>query len=320
MIKLGIAGLGSWGKNLVNAIQGKSDNIQFVAAATRTPSKVADLCQEKSIRLSDDLSFVLDDPEINAVVVAGPAQLHAEVAMAVIEAGKHVMVIKPLALFKKDAEALRQAAQQRNLVLALGYDRCFHPASDELRKCVAAGKLDKIIHAEGNFCVDRYRGLPEGDWKGSDENSQPGSLTDHMLYRMIELLGPVDSLTVQAARHAATEEISDTAAVALRFCSGISGHLTAIGVTPVFHRLHLFGTEGWAEIRNDRRFEFKPLKGDSTVIEFPAVDALHAQLEALAAAINGQQDYPVSPEDAVAGVAALEAMGRSAKSGKTETV
>ena len=320
MIKLGIAGLGSWGKNLVNGIQGKSDKVQFVAAATRTPSKVSDICQDKNIRLSDDLSSILDDPDINAVVVAGPAQLHAEVAMAALEANKHVMVIKPLALFKKDAEALRQAAAERGLVLALGYDRCFHPASDELRKYVAEGKLGKIIHAEGNFCVDRYRGLPQGDWKGSDENSQPGSLTDHMLYRMIELLGPVESLTVQASRHAATEEISDTAAVALKFTSGISGHLTAIGVTPAFHRLHLFGTEGWAEIRNDRHFEFKPLQGDSTVIEFPAIDALHAQLEAFAAAINGEQPYPVSPEDAVASVAALEAMGRSAKSGKTETV
>ncbi len=320
MINLGIVGLGGWGKNLVNAIQGKSDNIQFVAAANRTPAKVADFCQEKNIRLSDDVSLILGDADINAVVVAGPSQLHAEVAMAALEASKHVMVIKPLALFKKDAEALRKKAEERGLVLAMGYDRCFHPASDELRKCVAAGKLGKIVHAEGNFCVDRHRGLPEGDWKGFDENSHPGSLTDHMLYRMIELLGPVESLTVQAARHAATADISDTAAISLKFTSGISGSLTAIGVTPAFHRLHLFGTEGWAEIRNDRRFEFKPLKGDSTVIEFPVFDALHAQLESFAAAINGERAYPVSPEDAVAGVAALEAMGRSAKSGQTEIV
>jgi len=88
----------------------------------------------------------------------------------------------------------------------------------------------------------------------------------------------------------------------------------------VFHRLHLFGTEGWAEIRNDRRYEFKPLKGDGTVIEFDAVDALNAQLEAFAAAINGERAFPVTPEDAVASVAALEAMGRSAKSGQTEIV
>jgi hypothetical protein len=133
--------------------------------------------------------------------------------MAALEAGEHFMVIKPLALFKKGTEALRQKAKERGLVLAMGYDRCFHPASDELRKFVAVGKLGKIVHAEGNFCIDCHRGLPEGDWKRSDENSQPSSLTDHMLYRMIKLLGPLESLTVQAARHVATADISDTAAI-----------------------------------------------------------------------------------------------------------
>lgn len=320
MIDLAIAGLGGWGKNLVKSVQGKSGTVRFAAAATRTPAKVADFCREHDIRLSDDLSSVLGDPDIDAVVVAGPAQLHAEVAMAALEANKHVMVIKPLALFKKDAEALRRTAEDRGLVLAMGYDRCFVPAADELRKRVASGDLGKIIHAEGNFCVDRYFGLPEGDWKSSDENSQPGSLADHMLYMMIELMGPVETLSVQASRMAAPVDISDTASVSMTFASGASGSLTAIGVTPVFQRLHLFGTDGWAEIRNNRRFEYVPIKGEGEVIEFPVFDALNAQLERFAAAIAGERVFPVSPEQAVAGVAALEAMGRSAKSGQKEAV
>lgn len=320
MIDLAMAGLGGWGKNLVKSVQGQSDKVRFTAAATRTPAKVTDFSDEHGLRLSDDLSSILDDSSIRGIVVAGPAQLHAEVAMKALEAGKHVMVIKPLALYKNDAEALRHAAAEKGLVLAMGYDRCFVPAADELRKRVAAGDLGKIVHAEGNFCVDRYFGLAEGDWKSTDENSQPGSLADHMLYMMIELMGPVEALTVRASRMAATVEISDTASVSLKFASGVSGSLTAIGVTPVFQRLHLFGTKGWAEIRNNRRFEFAPVDGDGDVIEFPAVDALHAQLESFAAAIEGGHPFPVSPEDAVAGVAALEAMGRAAKSRAEETV
>jgi len=320
MINLGIAGLGGWGKNLVNAVQGKSDAVRFTAAATRTPAKVVDFCRDHDIRLAGDLSIVLEDPAIDGVVVAGPAQLHAEVALAALEAGKHVMVIKPLALFRMDAEGLHRAAADRNLVLAMGHDRCFLPAVDELRKRVKAGEFGRIVHAEGDFCVDRYFSLPEGDWKSDDANSQPGSLADHMLYTMIELVGPVDSLFVQAAHVAAPVDMSDTVTVSMRFASGASGSLTAIGITPVFQRLHLFGTEGWAEIRNNRRFEFRPLKGEATVIEFPAFDALKCQLESFAAAIRGDAAFPVSPEDAVAGVAALEAMGRSAKSGRMETV
>jgi len=320
MINLGIAGLGGWGKNLVNAVQGKSDAVRFTAAATRTPAKVVNFCRDHDIRLAGDLSIVLEDPAIDGVVVAGPAQLHAEVALAALEAGKHVMVIKPLALFRMDAEGLHRAAADRNLVLAMGHDRCFLPAVDELRKRVKAGEFGRIVHAEGDFCVDRYFSLPEGDWKSDDANSQPGSLADHMLYTMIELVGPVDSLFVQAAHVAAPVDMSDTVTVSMRFASGASGSLTAIGITPVFQRLHLFGTEGWAEIRNNRRFEFRPLKGEATVIEFPAFDALKCQLESFASAIRGDAAFPVSPEDAVAGVAALEAMGRSAKSGRMETV
>lgn len=320
MINLGIAGLGSWGKNLVKSVQGRSDAVRFTVAATRSPAKVTDFCRDHDVRLADDLSGVLEDPAIDGVVVAGPAQLHAEVARAALEAGKHVMVIKPLALFRKDAEELRLAAAERGLVLAMGHDRCFLPAVEELRKHVRAGDLGRIVHAEGDFCVNRYFSLTEDDWKSVDANSQPGSLADHMLYTMIELVGPVDSLFVQAAHLAAPVDMSDTVTVSMRFTSGASGSLTAIGITPVFHRLHLFGTEGWAEIRNNRRFEFRPLKGEGTVTEFPAFDALKCQLESFAAAVRGEAAFPVSPEDAVAGVAALDAMGRSAMSGRIETV
>ncbi len=106
----------------------------------------------------------------------------------------------------------------------------------------------------------------------------------------------------------------------LRFAGGASGLLTAIGVTPNFHRLHLFGTEGWAEIRAKTRFEYQPLEGDSIVTEFAAFDVLKCELETFAAAAAGEAVFPVSPDDAVAGAAALEAMGKSAASGKPVTL
>jgi predicted dehydrogenase len=320
MINLAIFGLGGWGRNLVAAVQGKSDIVQFSSAVTRTPSKVEDYLAEQQLVLGDGIDAVLDDPAIDGVVVAGPAHQHSEVGMRSLEGGKHTMVIKPLALYRQEAEALRETAGRKGLVLAMGHDRCFLPAIDELRRRVANGDLGRIVHAEGNFCVDRYFNLSEGDWKSDDATSPPGSLADHMLYTMIELLGPVETLAVQASHLAAPVNISDTAAVSLRFASGATGGLTAIGVTPTFQRLHLFGTKGWAEIRNGRRFEFCPLKGEGSATEFPATDLLKCQLERFAAAIAGEQPYPVTPEDAVAGVAVLEAMMRSAASGQAEKV
>lgn len=316
MFNIAILGLGSWGRRLVDSVQGSSDAVRFTAAATRTPSKVADYCRDRDIQLTDDVDVVLDDQAVDGVVVASPAHLHAEFGLRALAAGKHLMVIKPMAQRRADAEALRDAAAKAGRVLAMGHDRCFLPAIAELRRRHAAGELGRIVHAEGDFCVDRYFGIDPGDWKIGVNRSPPGSLADHMLYTMIELMGPVETVSSQALHLAASADIADTTAVTLRFAGGASGALTAIGVTPRYERLHIFGTDGWVEIRQGRRFEFAPLKGEGEVIEFPASNLLKAQLEAFAAAAQGEAPYPVTPADAVAGVAVLEAMGQSADSGR----
>ena len=315
MFDVAIMGLGSWGRRIVESVQGKSGSIRFTVAVTRTPSRIEEFAAGHGIRVSDDPAAVLGDPAVAGVVVCGPAGLHAAHAMAALEAGKHVLVIKPLALRRADAEALSQVAESRGVILAMGYDRCFLPAIDELRRRVGNGDLGRILHAEGNFCVNRFAGMTAGTWKSDGAQTPPGSLADHMLYTMIELIGPVAELHVQALRQVVELDIADTSSVMLRFSSGASGLLTAIGVTPNFHRLHVFGTDGWAEIRDNTRFEYRPLDGESTVIEFPAFDALKCELESFAAAAAGEATFPVSPQDAVYGVAALEAMARSAATG-----
>ncbi len=267
--------------------------------------------------ISVDYGSVLRDPSICAVVIASPNSLHIPQALAAIEAGKHVLVIKPLAHTRKDAEAVRSAAEHAGVVLAMGYTRCFLPATDELRRRVRTGALGQLLHVEGNFCVDRFFGYKPGNWKASPQETAPGTLGDHMLYTMIELLGPVKEVYAQGLRLKAEIELADTSSVLLRFKSGQSGIFAAIGVTAPFTRLHLFGTEGWAEIRGSSEFEFSSLKGDSEVKKFPSFDTERAELEAFAAAAAGGAPFPVSPAEAVQGVAALEAMAHSAREGKS---
>ena len=320
MFNVAIVGFGAWGRRLVSAVQGKSDRIRFTAAMTRTPSRVREFATGHGIALRDNLTELLADRSIGGVVVSGPAGIHAEHAMAAIEAGKHVLVIKPLALRRAEAEALSATAKAKGVLLAMGYDRCFTPAVDELRRRVNAGDLGRILHAEGNFCVDRYIGLTPDDWKADIYRAMPGGLADHMLYTMIELIGPVKELYVRGLRQVMTLDVADTVSVSLLFEGGASGLLTAIGVTPTFERLHFFGSKGWAEIRGGNRFEFRPLEGDGSVIDFKPFDALKKELEVFAAAAFGEATFPVSPANAVAGVAALEAMAKSNASGKPVTL
>ncbi len=135
---------------------------------------------------------MLADASIDAVVSSGPAGLHAAHSLAALEAGKPVLAVKPMALKRADAEALRAASRKHQVLLALGYNRCFFPAVAELRRRVAAGDLGTLLHMEGNFCVDRYFKLkPGADWKTDSSQVLAGALADHPLYAMIELLGPV---------------------------------------------------------------------------------------------------------------------------------
>jgi predicted dehydrogenase len=85
-------------------------------------------------------------------------------------------------------------------------------------------------------------------------------------------------------------------------------------------RLHVFGSDGWAEMRAATELVRKGLKGEAERMDLPQTSALKLEMEGFADAIAGKTPFPVSVADAVHSTAVLEAMARSAASGKTEPV
>lgn len=321
MLDVGVIGLGGWGRKLVESVQGKSDKIRVAAAVSGTSGKAAPYCQEQGIKLYPDLAALLADPKITAVVTCGPGELRAPHTLQALKAGKHVLAVKAMAKTKADADELAAAAKASGKVLAMGFNRCFYPNVAELRKRLAAGELGQLTHAEGNFCVDRYRKVQAGTWKADPEQAPPGSLADHPLYLMIEMLGPVSEVyavaTTQVAKHI---PLADVTAVVLKFKGGQTGTLQANGVTPELSRLHVFGSSGWIEIRDQDYFQIMGLKGRPQAIEIAEIDAERAEMEAFADAVTGAATFPYSVEKAVNAIAVIEAMAKSAKSGKPEKV
>jgi predicted dehydrogenase len=302
---------------LVEAVQGKSDRVSFVAAATGTPAKAEAFAAKHGFRVSGDLASMLADVSVEAVVSSGPAGLHAAHSLAALQAGKPVLAVKPMALTRADAEALRAAAQKRGVLLALGYNRCFFPAIAELRRRVSTGDLGTLLHVEGNFCVDRYFKLkPGADWKTDKSQVLAGALADHPLYAMIEFLGPVTEVISHASTRATQLPIADATVTLLRFASGASGLLTAIGATATYERTTVFGSKGWAEIRHGEEFTFQPIGDDATTMNYPDFEPEKAELEAFAAAVAGERPFPVTVDDAVHSVAVLEAIDRAARTGQ----
>ena len=175
MFDLAIVGLGAWGKRLVASVQAKSDTVRFVSASARNPSKIAPFCEEHGLRVGDIYEGV------DGVVVAGHAASHATDGLDAVNAGKPVLVIKPSATTVSDADALYAAAAEKGVLAAMGYDRCFAPAMDALRRRVRDGDLGRVFHASGDFSIDRMLTFDADAWKADPVINPPGSLADHMM-------------------------------------------------------------------------------------------------------------------------------------------
>jgi predicted dehydrogenase len=315
MIELAVVGLGGWGRRIVESVQGKSDRVRFRAAVVARAERSMDFAGKYGLAVGSDYANVLGDPSIRGVVSCGPAYLHAEQSLAALQAGKPVLGIKPLAKSAKDALALQAAAKQSGALLALGYDRCFFPNVGEMRKRLRSGALGRLLHAEGNFCVDRYGSIQPGNWKADPAHVTAGSLADHMLYLMIETLGPIAEVHTMSSDDVSQNKLADTTAVLLRTKGGATGMLTAIGVTADFHRFQVFGTKGWLQIRDANQLTYQSVDGQREELTLPDHDPVRVEIETFADAVAGRTTFPVPVDDAVHGVAVLEAMGRSALEG-----
>ncbi len=336
MINAAIVGMGGFGRRLVSSVQapkgegggegggkdggGDSPAIRFVAGVARTPAKVTDFAQAHGMSLTDDFAAALADPAIDAVVVVTPNSLHGGQAIQAAAAGKHVMVIKPLALRLDEAVAAVAAAAKAKVVLAHGNNRHFLPAIVELRRRVKAGALGEVVHAEGMFATDRMAGYTPGPWKTDVDESPPSCLASHVLDLMLDMLGPVDRVFIQSHRRTIKVELDEAASVLLHFKSGVTGYLAAFGATAPLTRLQVFGSGGWAEVRDDSHFESHPIAGETETVTHGRFNSARAELEAFAAAIDGTQPYPIVTDDAVHSVAVYEAISRSAETGNPETV
>ncbi len=321
MLRVGIVGLGRWGKKLVCSIQDqtgpKSGHLRFVRGVTRTPETAEEFARQTNLALGDNFPDLLRDPEIDAVVLATPHTQHASQIVAAALAGKHVFVEKPLALTRRNAEEAVAASNRANVVLAAGHNRRFLPAMRELKQLVATGQLGAILHIEGNLSAPVALSYVPGTWRASSAESPVGGMTGmgiHVIDTMIHLVGGIRSVQAQSFRVASPIEGDDTTSVLLRFRQGCTGYLGTMTTTALNWRIQAFGTKGWAETRNNTVLEtsFTDDRAGVTNV-YPSVDIEKAELEAFANAICGIVSYPISTVDVIEGVAALEAIVTSAR-------
>ena len=332
MINAAIVGLGRWGQNLVNSVQGKSDLIRFVAGAVRHPAKVAAYAKEKGFPLYDSYQKALADPKVDAIVLATPHTRHAEQIVAAAKARKHVFTEKPFALTARSATAAVRACAKARVTLAVGYNWRFQPALQEIRRMLEDGRLGKLIHVEGNFCGPSAYRFPREHWRQARDEGPAGGMTGrgvHVLDAFLYLAGRVDTVHAQSFRRVLGYGIDDTTSMLLRFRSGSTGYLGTFIATAETWRMQVFGSKGWAEVGDVEHLTTWQLRTcfvdpqnllvhhKPQVVTFPQVSTEHAELENFARAAAGNRPLAVVGGDEIHGVAVFESILRSAKSGKT---
>ncbi len=163
-----------------------------------------------------DVSALLADPEIRAVVLATPAVQHYAGAKEALLAGKHVLVEKPLALRAEEAEELSRLATDRGLVLMVGHLLEYHPAFVKLRELVAGGELGDIVYLYSHrLSLGKIRQEENAFW----------SLSPHDLSMIVRLMGEMPELVEANGAVSVTPGVADAVTAMLRFQRGTQAHV-----------------------------------------------------------------------------------------------
>ncbi len=334
MIRAAIVGLGRWGRSLVASVQGKSDDIRFVLAHTRTRATAEEFCREQGVPLVDGYEQLLADPNVDAVVLATPHSLHERQITAAAAAGKHIHVEKPITLTRASADAAVAAARKAGVVLAVGYCRRFHPSVVELRQRLRDGRLGSVVSMVAQHTTSTAQFLAPDNWRTAPEEAPGGALTAvgvHSLDHMIEFAGRVRDVRCVTARNFPGPS-DDTTTVMLRFESGATGLIFCSVATATNFSFTLYGSKGLAEIsRPDlARLRFVPTSvaapaGPVTappdeISEHATFDMLNAELTEFARAIRERTPYPVTIDEVLHGMAVFDAIVRAGQSGQIEAV
>ncbi|HKK19018.1 MAG TPA: Gfo/Idh/MocA family oxidoreductase [Opitutales bacterium] len=251
-MKFGIIGTGMIGGFHAKAIAAMQGG-ELAGAADQVVERAKSFAEEYKTKAYDSVDAMLADAEIEVVTIGTPSGAHFEPAMAAIEAGKHVVIEKPLEITTERIDQMMEAAGKNGVTLAAVLNRRFHPGMDAFKAAADAGRFGKLSSASAY--VKWYRDQAYYDsagWRGTWALDGGGALMNqsiHTIDALIYLAGPVKSVQANTACLAHENiEVEDIAVAILEFENGARGVIEGSTCTwskdghPA--RVQLAGTEG----------------------------------------------------------------------------
>lgn len=328
-INVGILGCGYWGPKLARNFA-KYPHSSLMAVADVLEARAEKVGAELRVPLvSDDPARIIDNPAIDLIVVATPVWTHYDLCTRAIEAGKHVLVMKPLCTRTDQAEDLVDRAQRAGVLLAVDHTFIFTGAVQKIKELVDANELGELYYFDS---VRINLGLFQHDvnvlW----------DLAPHDISIMDYLIGsPPDEVTAVGMCHgdSPTENI---AYLTVRYGNSFLGHVHVNWLAPAKIRRTIVGGSKKMLVYDDMEpsekirvydkgvsflsdasdpteRQYKPLvsyrSGDMWVPQLKMHEALSAEVENVILAINGRAPLTVEGKDGVRVVRILEAAEQS---------
>jgi predicted dehydrogenase len=328
-LDIAVVGLGWWGRVIVPLAK-TSSKLRVVAVADPDPA-AAEFAAREQVALSKSYEELLRNPQVKAVVLCTPHTLHTDQIVSAAKAKKHVFCEKPLSLSRADVLKAVAACNENRVALAVGHEKRFEPPIQELMRMLQAGELGTPLQIEANFVQDKFLSLAPDNWRLSAREAPAGPMTAtgiHLLDLSVGVMGAAERVFASVRTLGSNLRNGDTLGILVNFRSGGNALLSAVLATPFDGRFALYGSKGWAEVRDKAHPEAPRgwsltthLRGqEKQTREYPPAKAVLANLEAFADAAAGAAPYPVPQAQMIANVSALEAIFRSAESGGVEPV
>ena len=293
---------------------------QLLAVASRTQESADNYAREWSIpRTHGSYNALLADPDIDVIYNPLPNHLHAEWTIKAVQAGKHVLCEKPLALSVQEVDAIRDAARKHGRIVMEGFMYRHHPQTLKVQELVKSGSLGtlKLIRGSFSFLLTR-----EGDVRLNPAMGG-GSIWDIGCYpisyaRMVVGTNPLEVFGWQVT---GPTGIDESFAGQLRVANDVLAQFDSSFVVPFHTFMEIVGSEGTLNIPRPFRPETDEniylTRGDKTeTIKVPGQELYAGEVENMADAILLGQEPRVSLEDSRANVAVISSLLESARTGK----
>ncbi len=231
-IRFGLIGCGRVAPRHAQSLQQISETT-LVAVADPIRERAERFAHQYAATAYTDHHALLDDSAVDAVTICVPSGLHAQVTLDALDAGKHVLVEKPIALTLEDADRMISHAKEKKLHLGVVLQNRYNSPMQKLRQLIDSGGLGKLYL--GNACVRWFRpqSYYEDGWHGTIA-MDGGALMNQSIHHIDALqwfMGPVQRVSAYTATLAHQMEAEDVGVASLRFANGALGTIEGSTLT-----------------------------------------------------------------------------------------